>query len=417
MAATQGYAHISDAVARPNEDLLSVFREMWEVPGQRPLVIFFDEIDYVTPESQANSRWRSDFNPFWRDFRAFIQEAQRHHLTISLLVSGASSKSFRAEQIEGVENAVLHFVPEEYLSPFAPGAASAMIRDLGARCGLRFDDEAKRLIGEVAGYFPFWIRMLGSHLHHGIDVESRPLEVGSAVVEPLVNEFLAAEGADIAYVALRSLRRTHPQVIEELRTCAKQGAVPLRNGRLIARYGLGQQQGMTVSVQSQMVRAGLELLESAPETYDNAGDASSSADHGLMLNDLEWAEELAVINRRQNLLERKLREFVRFSLKFNAQRGESWTDLLLRALPEQRRADLAPLSGEALLQKLYWKELESIINKYWSIFEASIGDKKRFQLSMGLLNDRPAAHAKDIDMADVALLRRELTWLEERITG
>ncbi len=34
---------------------------------------------------------------------------------------------------------------------------------------------------------------------------------------------------------------------------------------------------------------------------------------------------------------------------------------------------------------------------------------------MDLMNDRPDAHAKAIDAADVALYRRELVWLEERL--
>jgi hypothetical protein len=33
---------------------------------------------------------------------------------------------------------------------------------------------------------------------------------------------------------------------------------------------------------------------------------------------------------------------------------------------------------------------------------------------MQLLNDRPDAHAKEVDLADIALHRRELAWLEER---
>lgn len=49
------------------------------------------------------------------------------------------------------------------------------------------------------------------------------------------------------------------------------------------------------------------------------------------------------------------------------------------------------------------------------IFERLFGDKKRFQAVMDLVNDRPDTHAKEIDSADVALYRRELSWLESKV--
>jgi hypothetical protein len=36
---------------------------------------------------------------------------------------------------------------------------------------------------------------------------------------------------------------------------------------------------------------------------------------------------------------------------------------------------------------------------------------------MELLNDRPDAHAKEVDAADIALYRRELVWIEEKINS
>jgi hypothetical protein len=102
-------------------------------------------------------------------------------------------------------------------------------------------------------------------------------------------------------------------------------------------------------------------------------------------------------------------------LKLSALAGENWVDKVLKSLPERARAELAPLSGDALLNKLYWKDLGTVISKHWSSFEKVLGDKRRFETAMDLLNDRPDAHAKPVDAADVALYRRELVWLEERL--
>ena len=148
----------------------------------------------------------------------------------------------------------------------------------------------------VGGYALIWgwwfavgfvLLILVHELGHYIEARREGLD-------PQLPVFLPFLGA---YVALRNLRRTHPEVIEELRECVKQGTVPLRDGRLIARYGLGKQEGMSVAVQSQMVRAGLELLESSPQGEEAVHPPDLAHDHSLLLNDLEWAEELAVISR------------------------------------------------------------------------------------------------------------------------
>jgi hypothetical protein len=34
---------------------------------------------------------------------------------------------------------------------------------------------------------------------------------------------------------------------------------------------------------------------------------------------------------------------------------------------------------------------------------------------MEITNDRPDAHAKEIDLADIALYRKHLSWLEEKV--
>jgi hypothetical protein len=165
-----------------------------------------------------------------------------------------------------------------------------------------------------------------------------------------------------------------------------------------------------------MVRAGLDRLEVATElrTKDNSPPPPPTPAR-LQLDEGEWAEELAVINRRRNVLERKMRNFVRFVLKATLPKNQSWSERVLGVLPQGRRESLRALSADVLMEKLMWPDLGSIILKNWENFEPIVGDRKRFEVASSLLNDRPDAHAKNIDLADIALQRRELTWLEERI--
>lgn len=291
-----------------------------------------------------------------------------------------------------------------------------MLKDLERRCGLRFSPEARDLLAEVTGDFPFWMRLAGSYVHRATDIESRPVEVSLPQMTALMADFLEAEGTNVGRVALENLSRLHPEAVELLKLAISEGSVPLRRGSVLVGYGLARQVGHDVSVSSEMIRSAvLALPEKFPITPGRA--EARGGENSVSLSESEWAEELATISRRRNVLERRLREMVRFGLKMQLAKGENWTERVRRALPAHRRSEVASLAADALMEKLYWKELEQIVSKEWSVFQRTIGDKTRFQLAMALLNDRPDAHAKEVDAADIALHRRELVWLEERVAG
>ena len=415
LAANRGYAHISDAVKRSDHELVPVFDDLWSQPNPAPLAIIFDEVDYVTPASPTKPHWQKDFNLFWREFRVVYQEAQRMGFPLSILVSGVSSQAFRVESFDGIENSVLHFVPEGYLAPFARDASKAMIKDLCKRCGLVLNDSDQEKIAQTCGDFPYWIRMAGSYIHRAVEIKGRPRNLEAEVVEKLLSEFVEAEGADAAKVALEDLRRKSPEPVLLLEHAASVPQITLAEGKLLVRYGLASLISGSVTVTSAMIREGLRSLTEQSVLIEKKSQPEQEASATLTLASEEWAEELAVLNRRRNLVERKLREFIHFALKLSTTKGENWVDKVLKSLPERQRTELSPLSGEALLNKLFWKDLAAIIGKHWTTFESTLGDKRRFETAMDLVNDRPDAHAKPVDAADIALYRRELTWLEDKL--
>jgi hypothetical protein len=132
----------------------------------------------------------------------------------------------------------------------------------------------------------------------------------------------------------------------------------------------------------------------------------------------EWAEELAGISYRRNVMERSLRSIVVNFLRvaaLNSKDGQSAKVTLLAAVPEKRRGELEPFNLDAIADKLYWLELVSAINRNWALFERIFGDKTAFNENAGIVNDRPDAHAKRLDPSDIAMHRRALQWLDERI--
>jgi hypothetical protein len=133
----------------------------------------------------------------------------------------------------------------------------------------------------------------------------------------------------------------------------------------------------------------------------------------------DWAEELQVIGKRRNIVERRLREIVFNFLKFSALssvEGKSAKDRILAALPERRRRELSNFNVDEISQKIYWLELVNLIKREWSLFDKIFGDQQMLLENANLVNDRPDAHAKDVDRADIALYRRSLAWFEDRLS-
>ena len=176
----------------------------------KPVILVFDEIDYITPGSPTAEHWKKDFNRFWRSLRTIFQECTRNESTLSILVGGVSTYWFVVEQIDGVENAALAFVPEEYLRPMPTGASIAMLRRLGRISGLSISEGAAHYISTATGNIPFWSRKCASYIHRHIDFDARPIDVTQEFVEPLGSKFIQEEGAAIAEVALTHLFRVHP---------------------------------------------------------------------------------------------------------------------------------------------------------------------------------------------------------------
>jgi len=179
---------------------------------EKPLILAFDEIDYITPGSPTCSHWRTEFIEFWRNMRANYQAASRSGRRVSILLSGVSSKWFSVESIEGIENAALSFIPEEYLSSLPRGAAKAMIESIGPMAGLRFDETAADYIAECCSDMPFWIRKACSLVHANVDMTVRPITITRIKIQTIISAFIHDEGAALAKVALQHLFRVYPEL-------------------------------------------------------------------------------------------------------------------------------------------------------------------------------------------------------------
>lgn len=381
---------------------------------ENPLVFIFDEVDYITPGSPTRDGWRMDFNSFWRNLRSIYQECDRQSRPMSILIGGVSTYWFTVESIEGVENAALAFIPEEFLSPMPEGATVAMLKRLGRIAGLELDDESCKLVAQATGNMPYWSRKCCSYIHRNIPVPDRPCQIPQRRLQSLIEGFVSEEGAAIAEVALSHLFRVHPLLYAATESLHEgkpaEVSEPLR--RALRRYGIVGADNQLSGAMLNRAFAALKKVEAKEKS------ASKIESRGVALNFDEWAEELATLGRRRNILERKLRELTINAMRFDLLPSGKILSLKSRissVLPENRVNEMAHLSAEEIVSKFLWTDLYKLILKEWRLFERVFGDKAEFETNCKLINDRPDTHAKESDRADIAMYRRALQKIEERV--
>ena len=417
------YAEVESAT-RAIRDLSSSRRSLQQAvnSANTTVILFFDEVDYITPSSPtAGDIWSENFNPFWRNLRAVTQEASRSNQKFSLFVCGVSSKWFREESVNGVENAVLSFIPEEYLSPLASNAVVGMIRSISKVAGLSFDDSTAEWIGHSCGNMPYWTRKACSYIHRHIDVRDRPCTVPRETVERLIGEFVEVEGAAIAEVALNHLFKVHPEVFDSAKSIidgnAHSKTEPLVS--TLIRYGVVVERTGRIELASIMILQGMSLyLQKRGSAKPSASISESAQNSVLNLTIDEWADELALINATRNKLEKRMRalslNFIKFTCLQDKSKGTAASRI--QACVEKARVDkLKHLPADDLIEKLLWSELVRLVEKEWVLFSAIFNDLRLFKEHSLVVNDRPDTHAKEADGADLALYRRSLRWLEDAV--
>lgn len=390
--------------------------------ANKPVILFFDEIDYITPASPTSSLWKDEFNRFWRNLRVVYQETARSNGILSIVIGGVSSKWFTVGEINGVENSVLAFIPEEYLSPLPRGASAAMIKKVGRMAGLSFTEKAAELIAQEAADMPYWIRKASSFVHRHIPIDSRPIILDTERVKPLLETFIKNEGAAITEVALRHLFGVYPELrdsFEKIVNGAQGENINVKSKNVLLRYGLISEKQNSLQIAGNMIKGGYVMLKeyvALSESKEKNSQEDLKSDFAKIAIG-EWADEIAAISKRRNVLERKMREiainFIKMDSLANPSK-KSAKDRILGVLPEKQRDTLSHMVVDDIIEKFFWSDLIKLYtNKEWPLFEKMIGDKNIFMLNTNLINDRPDAHAKKADAADFALYRRSLKYIED----
>lgn len=420
----------SQVVVSPTSDKLNINAAadilLKEVNNcENSVLLFFDEVDYITPGSPTGQHWKNDFNVFWRNLRAVYQDTCRAKHNLGIFISGVSSKWFMVESINGIENAALAFVPEEYLTPMPKGASEQMIRILARTSGLVFEESGEANISEFCSDIPYWIRKACSYIHRKVPISNRPYKIPAYNLKVLLKDFLEQEGGVLSRVAIMHLLKVFPELQDVCINVYKRNFdnCPKVYLNILEKYGVIKSQPIAIS--GEMMKEGIKLFVDIIEgnvstivTFPAEETAVDIKDRLSFENYDEWADELAILNRDRNVLEKRLRQivvnFVRMDSLANRSKG-SVTERILKIIDSSKKATFANLTPEQIIERFMWTDLVKLIGKEFILFEKLFGDKVQFQFQALNVNQRTDAHAKDADRADIALQRNAIRWFEDKL--
>lgn len=121
----------------------------------KPVLLVFDEIEYISPVAIDDQHWHKDFIDFWQTFWA----CQSRHRKISAMIAGVNPSVVEMDSVGGVQNPLFGIVSYQFLTGLNPEETRNMIRTLGKRMGLKFEHEAAQYMHQRYGGHPLLIRM------------------------------------------------------------------------------------------------------------------------------------------------------------------------------------------------------------------------------------------------------------------
>ena len=383
--------------------------------SQRHIIIIFDEFDYLTPSSPTNKLiWQKQFNNFWRQIRVIYQEVCRRRRNLSVTLCGITSKWFVVPEIDGIENAAAALIPEEYLRPLEENAVVSMVKALGNRCGLSFEEGALGVIYNETSGIPSWIRKFCSYINRRIDVGCRPTKVSPDLVLQLLDEYISGEGIGYSRVAIDHLFSVYPEIKSSINKFNVNPESLLPNERLLLEsYGVVKRRKSEYSGKIMKETINFCIASHGGGEVLSHGQASSD---GVVS---EWADDISELAKRHNLIEKAIRkiilEVVRSDSRQNSGKGSA-KDRILAAIPEKSRKEFGVITIDQAIERTFWLDLINIIlKKEWVIFQPIFGDKGLLEMYLQNLNIRYHAHAKDFGAVELVAAKTSLKYIEEII--
>lgn len=183
----------------------------------KKICIFFDEIEYISPLTNMDFHWRSDFISFWQT----MWSVQSQIRTLSFVLTGVNADVVERAQFSEVQNPVFGIVRPFFLRGLELDDSRKMIRTFGKRMGLRFSEDSIRYLYNRYGGHPLLIRMACSFTHKLNDpfAGNRPIDIEKGALERKESERDRDIMPYCRYI-VSEIRQFYPDEYEVLSTLA-----------------------------------------------------------------------------------------------------------------------------------------------------------------------------------------------------
>lgn len=391
-----------------------------------PIVVAMDEIEHISPNTRMEQHWERDFLDFWKSLRA-LQNQNRH---VSFFLAGVNASVVETAMFGGQDNPLFQLVDVRYLPVFGLEEVRAMVKTLGDRMGLHFENDAFRYLQERYAGHQHLIRVRCSKLHREFAVDRRPAHVPRSALESLQTQHETAM-LPFAEQVLSLLQRQYPDEYELLqRIEANDPTVPGDHVGLthLRAYGLVSDFGkpsVKLPLVSEALRASIGGIGKASARPFSRSSAEPAGIEPLATSasgnshEPDWASISALRNR----LEPKLRIFLRRTLKAHLG-AERWIDPILKAIPTKERERLQGVDrNEILERRLFLLNLVTVVDQNWDIFksfESAVPERRvtkdQFRVLIEYVNaHREDAHAKPVSGPEIAAVEISVKAIEAAI--
>lgn len=137
------------------------------LPDGMRIVIVFDEIEYISYFAHLDKHWAEDFVPFWQTMWSIQSEMRK----VSFIIAGVNPNVCEVDLVDKTQNPMFGIVKPAYLTGLDPIDTKQMIRSIGGRMGLGFEDDAIKALNLRYGGHPLLTRMACSFTNHSVSRE------------------------------------------------------------------------------------------------------------------------------------------------------------------------------------------------------------------------------------------------------
>lgn len=374
----------------------------------KKLFLIFDEIENISRITSPTEHWSkgSDFLYFWQSMRTVFQTVG---INLAYLIVGTNPSCIETPRIDSSDNPLFnHFTPT-YLPGFDIRSTRDMIRRIGKRMGVNFEEAIYTNINEEYGGHPFLIRQVCSIIARRTFSQKKPISIGKISYREAVKDF-GDNSFNYLEMIIGVLKEHYNEEYELLITLANEDNETFKENSSKKQNSLAH-------------LLGYGILGKDNDSYYFIIDSMRS--YLLEINkyrkietniEQRWSE----ISERRNAVEKKIRSIIKTTLK--TMYGEQLAkDAVLDILGQKRKSEYVSKTFNEILDPnlstIYFEDLRKIISREWGSFENIFEKSKKETFdSLGFINKyRSDAHAKDITLDEFTMFRLSIVKIENDI--